>query len=123
MVSFGLWFDFRNPPRWRRPLPEVYAETFEQIVLAESLGYDFAWTTEHHFVDDDYSPSLLPICAAIAARTQRLRVGTSVLLLPMHDPVRVAEDAATVDVISNGRLDLGVGLGYRLAEFAAVGIP
>lgn len=123
MPRFGLWYDFRNPAQWRRPLTDVYAETFEQIAWAETLGYADAWTTEHHFVPDDYSPSVLAICAAIAARTRTMRVGTSVLLLPMHDPVRVAEDAATVDVISGGRLDLGVALGYRLAEFAALGIP
>lgn len=122
MVSFGLWYDFRNPDQWRRPLPEVYAEMIEQVQWAERLGYDFAWTTEHHFVADDYSSSILTLCAAIAARTERLRVGTSVLLLPLHNPVRVAEDAATVDVLSAGRLDLGVAIGYRLAEFSALGI-
>ncbi|MGE5596321.1 MAG: LLM class flavin-dependent oxidoreductase, partial [Hyphomicrobiales bacterium] len=123
MVRFGLWYDFRNPPAWRRPLASLYAETFEQIRWAETLGYDDIWTTEHHFVDDDYAPSLLPICAAIAAQTTRVRVGTAVLLLPLHDPVRIAEDAAVVDAISGGRLDLGVGLGYRVAEFAAMNIP
>ena len=123
MVRFGLWYDFRNPAEWRRPLADVYAETLAQAGWAEQLGYDDIWTTEHHFVDDDYSPSLLPICASIAAQTTRVRIGTAVLLLPLHDPVRVAEDAATVDVISGGRFDLGVGIGYRKKEFASFGIP
>ena len=122
MTRFGLWYDFRNPEKWRRPFPELYAATLEQIRHAEQLGYDDIWTTEHHFINDGYSPSLMAVCSAIAAQTTRVRIGTAVLLLPMHDPVRLAEDAATVDVISNGRLDLGVGLGYREGEFKAFGL-
>ncbi|MBN9494655.1 LLM class flavin-dependent oxidoreductase [bacterium] len=119
MIDFGLWYDFRNPPGSAASLKDVYAETIEQVVFAEQLGFDHVWTTEHHFVVDGYSPSLLPICAAVAARTRRVRVGTAVLLLLLHDPIRIAEDAATVDLISGGRLDLGVGIGYRQPEFAA----
>ncbi|OCB28839.1 hypothetical protein A5675_06750 [Mycobacterium malmoense] len=87
------------------------------------MGFDEAWLTEHHFIDDGYSPSLLPIGAAIAARTRRIRIGTFLLLLPLHNPVRVAEDTATVDLISGGRFDLGVGLGYRRGEFDDQGVP
>ena len=122
LPRFGLWYDFRNPEPRRRSFAELYSATFEQIRNAEQLGYDDIWTSEHHFVDDGYAPSLLPICSAIAAQTSRVRIGTAVLLLPMHDPVRLAEDAATVDIISGGRFDLGVGLGYRLGEFRSFGI-
>ena len=121
-VKFGLWYDFRNPPEAGRPFAELYAQTLEQISHAEELGFDQIWTSEHHFIDDGYSPSLLPICAAIAARTTRVRIGTNVLLLPLHNPLRVAEDAATVDVISNGRFDLGVAVGYRVEEFETFGV-
>lgn len=65
----------------------------------------------------------MPIAAAIAARTSRIRIGSYVLLLQLHNPIRVAEDVATVDVISNGRFDLGMGLGYRPGEFTGMGIP
>jgi alkanesulfonate monooxygenase SsuD/methylene tetrahydromethanopterin reductase-like flavin-dependent oxidoreductase (luciferase family) len=122
MVNVGLWFDFRNPVSAGRQLSDVYANAFEHIRNAEQLGYAEVWTTEHHFIDDDYSSSLMPICAAIGAMTTRVRIGTAVLLLPFHDPVRLAEDAATVDIISGGRLDLGVGVGYRVGEFESFGI-
>lgn len=123
MVRFGLGFDFRNPMRWRVPWDTLYHSTLERIVYAEELGYDGVWLTEHHFVEDGYSPSPMTIAAAVAARTKRVLIGTSVLLLPFYNPIRLAEDAATVDAISGGRLVLGVGQGYRKAEFEAFGIP
>ena len=121
-LSFGLWYDFRNPASAKRSIADLYAATLEQIVYAEQLGFDDIWLSEHHFIADGYSPSMLPIGCAIAARTKRVRIGTSVLLLPLHDPVRVAEDAATLDIISNGRLELGLGVGYRVEEFTGFNI-
>ncbi len=121
-MNIGLLFPFRNPPEWRRPFPEFYAEQLRQTQVAEQLGYDTIWLTEHHFAEDGYSPSLLPIASAIASMTSRVRIGTYLLLLPLHNALRVAEDAATVDIISNGRFDLGVGQGYAVGEFAAYGI-
>jgi alkanesulfonate monooxygenase SsuD/methylene tetrahydromethanopterin reductase-like flavin-dependent oxidoreductase (luciferase family) len=110
-VDFGLLLSFRNPPPGREPFTEIYRKHFDIAALAEDLGYNTIWLTEHHFIDDGYSPSLLPIAAAIAARTRRIRIGTFVILLPLHNALRIAEDAATVDIISNGRFDLGVGAG------------
>ena len=121
-MQFGLIYDFRNPKRWERPFPALYAEQLEQIAYAEQLGFDSVWITEHHFVEDGYTPSVLTMAAAIAVRTRRIRIGTWVLLLPLHHALRVAEDAATVDILSGGRLDLGMGLGYRVEEFAALGV-
>lgn len=116
-LHFGLWYDFRNPPAWKRPYDQLYSEIFDQIAWAEQSGFDYVWLSEHHFIEDGYSPSLMPIAAAIAARTKKIRIGTSVMLLPFHQPVRLAEDAATVDVISGGRLELGAGVGYKVEEF------
>lgn len=117
-VRFGLFHDFRNPVQWHQPFDQLYAQVLDQIVWAESLGWGSVWLTEHHFSDDGYLPSPLTVAAAIAARTRTLRIGTSIVVLPLADPIRLAEDAAVVSVISGGRFDLGVGLGYREVEFA-----
>lgn len=116
-VNYGLWYDFRNPLQWRQPFEEFYAERLTQITDAEKMGFRSCWLTEHHFCDDGYTPSPLVVAAAIAARTEKMRLGTNLMLLPLHDPVRVAEDAATLSLLSGGRFDLGVGIGYRQMEF------
>lgn len=116
-VNFGLWYDFRNPEPRRLGNEAFYARTLEQIAWAESLGFDSVWLTEHHFCEDGYTPSPLVLAAAIGAHTGRMRIGTNLLLLPLADPVRLAEDAATVSLLTGGRFDLGVGIGYRELEF------
>ena len=122
-LRFGLWYDFRNPPQWRQDPTRLYRAIFAQIERAEALGWDDVWLSEHHFIEDGYTPSMLALATAIAARTTRIEIGTSVLLLPLHDPLRVAEDAATADVASGGRLQLGLAVGYRKGEFTGFGIP
>ncbi len=121
-IRFGMWYDFRNPPAWKRPYDQLYNEIIDQIVWGEESGFDDIWLSEHHFIEDGYSPSLLPIAAAIASRTKKIHIGTSVVLLPFHNPVRMAEDAATVDVISGGRFELGVGVGYKVEEFESFAV-
>jgi len=122
-MDFGILLPFRNPAQWHAPITKIYDEHIEEAVLAEELGYDHVWTTEHHFYDDAWSPSLLPILGAIAQRTSRIRLGTFIIILPFHHPIRVAEDAATVDILSKGRLDLGLGQGYVVSEFESFRIP
>lgn len=120
-LRFGLWYAFRNPPQWRVDEVALYRAHLRQIAWAETIGYDDVWLTEHHFCADGHAPSILPLAAAVAVTTTRIRIGTSVLLLPLHHAVRVAEDAATVDILSAGRFELGVGVGYRRQEFAGLG--
>lgn len=116
-VNYGLWYDFRNPGQWRQPFEQFYAQRLKQIAEAEALGFGSCWLTEHHFCDDGYTPSPLVLASAIAARTQQMRLGTNLMLLPLHDPIRIAEDAATLSLLTGGRFDLGVGIGYRELEF------
>ncbi len=123
-MDFGLIWPFRNPPigDGTRSTADVYHDSLDEIVAAEDMGYASAWLTEHHFCDDDYLPSVMPVLGAAAVRTSTIRLGPYVLQSPLHDPVRLAEDAAVVDVLSRGRLDLALGVGYREDEFAGLSI-
>ncbi len=121
-MRFGLTTDFRNPPGSGKSTAAVYAEIIEMFVWAETLGFDAAYIFEHHFTDDDYISSPMVAATAIAARTKRMRIGPDIAILPLYEPVRVAEDGAVLDLISNGRLDFGVGLGYRPQEYAGYGL-
>jgi probable F420-dependent oxidoreductase len=121
-IRFGLWYDFRNPAQWRQPPDRLYLEILDQIAWAENNGFDDVWLSEHHFIEDGYLPSILPAAAAIAARTNRMRIASGVLLMPFHNPIRLAEDIATVDVISGGRFELGVGIGFKREEFSGFGV-
>ena len=113
----------RTLPGKPYPLPDLYREHLEEAVLAEELGFDCVWVSEHHFSPDCWNPSPFTFLGAVAARTVRVRIGTYVLLLPLHNPVRVAEDVAVLDNISGGRVDLGVGVGSSPEEFRTFGIP
>jgi alkanesulfonate monooxygenase SsuD/methylene tetrahydromethanopterin reductase-like flavin-dependent oxidoreductase (luciferase family) len=121
-VGFGL-ITCQKVPGDARSDAELYREGIELAEEAERLGFDSVWVSEHHFVDDGYMPSLLPMCAAIAARTNRITVGTGLVLAPLQEPVRLAEDVATVDLIAGGRFVLGPGLGWRPEEFDGLQIP
>src|ERR1700746_3581097 len=122
-LRFGLWYDFRNPAQWRQPADRLYREILDQIAWGENNGFDDVWVSAHHFIEHGSLPAILPAAAAIAARTSRIRIASGVLLMPFHNPIRLAEDIAVVDVISGGRLEVGVGAGYKLEEFESFGIP
>jgi len=121
-VKFGLYSSIANPPRGEhleRSIDEVIAEA----QLAEASGFDSCFFGEHHQDKDGFLPSPLIVATAVAAHTRRLNVGTSVILLPLHHPVRVAEDVITLDLVSKGRVILGVGIGYQPADFRAFAVP
>ena len=120
-VGIGL-FTAQVPPDSGRSFVQEYQEILDMARLGETLGFDSAWVSEHHGSGDGYMPSLLPTLAAMAAATDRIRLGTGVLLTPFHHPLRLAEDAATVDLISGGRLVVGLGLAWREEEFRMFGL-
>jgi len=121
-LTFGYLYDFRNPPQWHRPWPKLYAETLEFIAWTESIGFEGAWVPEHHGCDDGYIPSPLIALAAIAARTKTIKIGSAIALTPLYHPVRFAEDCALIDILSNGRLEMAVAVGYRQLETDAYGV-
>jgi alkanesulfonate monooxygenase SsuD/methylene tetrahydromethanopterin reductase-like flavin-dependent oxidoreductase (luciferase family) len=111
------------PAELPRTSPELYGELLEQAVAAEALGFDSFWVAEHHFHEYGAIPSPPVFLAAAAQRTRRIRLGAAVVVLPFHDPLEVAEEYAMVDMLSGGRLNLGVGSGYLAHEFEGFGIP
>jgi alkanesulfonate monooxygenase SsuD/methylene tetrahydromethanopterin reductase-like flavin-dependent oxidoreductase (luciferase family) len=116
----SIYMDFRAQPG----VPPQAADFEDGITLvraAERLGFAHAWTTEQHGVDDGYLPAQLPMLAALARETSRIRLGTAVILLPLTHPRRVVEEACLVDVLSQGRLTLGLGAGNYPNEFRVFG--
>ncbi len=113
-------------PQQRADLGPSAAEAWwnyhDDAVLAEELGYDAVYFGEHHFCFTSGGSSPLLLAASIAAHTTRIRVGTSVICAPFHNPLRLAEDIAAVDIASNGRFDLGIGVGSQWEEFDTFGI-
>src|SRR5713101_9593877 len=113
-----------SAPARARPVThrQLYAEMLEQSELIEAAGLDSMWVSEHHFAEDGYMPGVLPIAAALLGRTSRLIVGTDRLAASLHNPIRLAEDAIALDLLSGGRFILGLSLCYRAEEFAGFGI-
>jgi alkanesulfonate monooxygenase SsuD/methylene tetrahydromethanopterin reductase-like flavin-dependent oxidoreductase (luciferase family) len=121
-VKFGIANAIRNHPARAYALADVYRDYIGDAVLAEQLGFSFSWYGEHRMTPCQWTPSPLAVCAWVAAKTSTLRVGPQVLCLPFHNPLRVAEDVAVIDVMSNGRFDFGIGVGSQFEEFRTFGI-
>jgi alkanesulfonate monooxygenase SsuD/methylene tetrahydromethanopterin reductase-like flavin-dependent oxidoreductase (luciferase family) len=120
-MRFGTFFFFQAAPGHRHA--DIIHRELEQVEWTEELGFDEVWFTEHHFIDYGLSVDPSSLAAAAASRTRRVRIGLAAAILPFHHPLRLAEQTALVDIISNGRLDVGVGRGNRPAEFAGYRIP
>jgi alkanesulfonate monooxygenase SsuD/methylene tetrahydromethanopterin reductase-like flavin-dependent oxidoreductase (luciferase family) len=119
-MRFSTFHLFNQTPG--ESFEQVYERELEIIDYLEELGFDGIWVAEHHFRDYGTCPNTLSLLAYLAARTERLLLGSAIVVLPLHDPKRVAEEAAMVDLLSGGRLRLGVGRGYQAAEFEAFGL-
>ena len=123
MSLFGLRFDLRNPPHAHTTMAERYDAALGMAEWADRLGFVTVVVSEHHGSPDGYLPSPIAMAAAIAARTSRVRIQIAALIAPFHDPLRLAEDIAVVDLLSGGRLDIIVANGYVPDEFEMFGIP
>lgn len=122
-LRFGVCYDFRNPPDSGRSDKTLYAEIMSQVQWLDKIGCDLVWFTEHHFVDDGYLPSWTPVAGAMSAVTSHVRFGTDICLMPFNHPLRLAEDLAVLDNLSDGRVELGLGMGYAVHEFKGFGLP
>jgi len=119
-MRYGVIFSCQDPVGSPIGHPAVYESALQQAVAAEEQGYDWINVTEHHVAADGYLPALFVLLSAMAARTERIRISTGMLILTLHSPIRIAEEAAVLDIISGGRLTLGVAAGYREVEFDAM---
>lgn len=122
-LRVGVAYDFRNPPDSGASDQILYAEVMEQVQWLDKLGADLVWFTEHHFVEDGYLPSWIPVAGAMAAVTNHVRFGTDICLMPFNHPIRLAEDLAVLDNLSGGRVEVGLGMGYAPHEFRGFGLP
>ncbi len=120
MIKFGVMSN--SHPASAADLSRLVDEMVVEAQQAETYGFDSFFVTEHHQEPSGYLPSPLPLLAALAARTSTIRLGTGIAVLPLYHPVRMAEDCAVIDIISKGRLILGVGMGYQDVDFAAYGL-
>lgn len=117
-MKFGIGpFSYQKPPWYDGTFEDIYRDGIELVQLAEEVGFDAAWVSEHHFASDGFTPSPFTILAAYASVTDRMELGTAIALTPFYEPLRLAEDVAVLDQINGGRVTVGLGLGYRDAEF------
>src|SRR3989442_1506672 len=120
-MRFGTYYFLQAPPALAHA--EVFRREIEQMAWTEELGFDSLWLTEHHFIEYGLSVSPTVLAAAAAMRTRRVRIGLAAAILPFHDPIRLAEELAMVDILSGGRLAVGVGRGTRPVEFGGYRAP
>jgi len=122
-VRFSIIAGPRQRPDLNQSAADAWWNYVNDAVLAEKLGYDSAFIGEHHFCFASGNSSPFVMLSHMAARTERLRIGTSIICMPFHNPLRVAEDIAAVDIVSKGRFDFGVSVGSQFEEFETFGIP
>jgi alkanesulfonate monooxygenase SsuD/methylene tetrahydromethanopterin reductase-like flavin-dependent oxidoreductase (luciferase family) len=114
-MRFGTYYFLQRPPGTAEA--DIIRTELDLMVESEALGYDSVWLTEHHFADYGLSASPSVLVSAVLSRTTRLELGLAVYVVPFHDPIRLAEEIATLDIIGKGRLTVGLGRGNRPAEF------
>jgi luciferase family oxidoreductase group 1 len=119
-MNFGTFLLMQSPSA--QSSTEMYARAIEHAQTAEALGFRNIWLAEHHFSTYGYVGRPVQLATYLAAKTSRIRVGTAVIVVPLHHPLIVAEEIATLDVLANGRVDIGLGRGYQYYEFERLGL-
>jgi hypothetical protein len=122
MAMVGIRFDLRVPSFAKATHAEMYRACLDQSEWADRLGLDIVVLSEHHGVDDGFMSSPVTLAAAIAGRTKNIQINIAAVLVPLHDPVRLAEQLATAALVSGGRIGFVAGLGYRHEEFEMAGV-
>src|SRR5499427_9477934 len=119
-MHFGTFLLMQSPSA--QSSEEMYARAVEHTLQAEALGFRNIWLAEHHFSTYGYVGRPVQLATYLAARTTRIRVGTAVIVVPLHHPLLIAEEIATLDVLAGGRVDIGLGRGYQYYEFERLGL-
>src|SRR5918912_4347319 len=120
MLNFGTFLLMQSPSA--DSSVDMFSRALEQAQAAEELGFRNVWLAEHHFSTYGYVGRPVQLATYLAARTSRIRVGTAVIVVPLHHPLMVAEEIATLDVLAGGRVDIGLGRGYQYYEFERLGL-
>src|SRR5438874_8906690 len=120
MIHFGTFLLMQSPSA--QSSEEMYARAIEHAQLAEDLGFRNIWLAEHHFSTYGYVGRPVQLATYIAAKTTRIRVGTAVIVVPLHHPLMIAEEIAMLDQLAGGRVDIGLGRGYQFYEFERLGL-
>ena len=119
-MQFGMLHLLENPVE--RTEQQIVKEQMAILRAAEDLGFDSVWPAEHHLSEYGYCVSTAMMLAALTESTKRIRLGTGIVVLPFHNPIRVAEEFALLDLMSDGRVDFGIGRGYQPHEFRGYGV-
>lgn len=119
-MEFGIFLTLQSPEM--RPSQAVYQRGIELVITAEELGFSRAWLAEHHFSTYSYVSSPAVLLSYLAALTHKIRLGTAIIPIPLHNPILAAEQMAAIDVLSNGRIEVGLGKGYQKYQFDRLGV-
>ena len=119
-MEFGCFLTMQSPDM--KPSSEIYQRAIEQVITAEKLGFGRVWLAEHHFSTYSYASSPVTFLAYLASMTKTIRLGTAITPVPLHNPLLIAEQMATLDVLSNGRVEVGLGKGYQRYQFERLGV-
>ena len=120
-MKFGIFLLMQSPDML--PSSEIYQNAIDQVRLADDLGFDYVVAAEHHFSSYGFLPNPLMLISTLAQHTKRVRFSTAVVVLPLRNPIQIAEEIAMLDHLTNGRLEVGFGTGYQAVSYTHLTLP